>query len=271
MSWSPILCFTEHFVIGLELWYTTQALLKHLHVTSLVRLLTGIIGFCGSIYSGYMEHIVCDIDQDITEAKLNSSIDYIVAVSASLLSMITAVLYYYKFGKETLKVKIVDFLMIGILFTIQIYSRSAANVNVNDPYHIQHFYGQWIDFIFGHFLHSIIYGYWIYLSRQGEEITTQEKMNWKNNDSTNININMIRDEKTSAGIDNNNCMDWRYTYHDLESGIHNNSRNRMRCSSTSSSILGTVILILYATIALAIVSLEFIMVNGKIHLLGMCG
>ena len=175
MSWSPILCFIEHFITGFEWWYTTESLLKHMHVAPSIRFLISIIGFSGVIDSGYMEHIRCDIEHDLTKTELNSSIDYIAAALVAAISLASAVIYYYKFGKEALKIKMIHYFiaassLIAALYYVAFISRP------NYLYCTRDIYGQWIDFIFAHFLVSIIYGYWIYSVRQNEKIARKQRV-----------------------------------------------------------------------------------------------
>ena len=95
MSWSPILCFISHNISGFEWWYATEALLKHIHVFPFIRFLLGIIAYSGLVYNGYLEHILCDIQQDLTKSQLHSLTNYLIFTPWNALSMIILIIYYF--------------------------------------------------------------------------------------------------------------------------------------------------------------------------------
>ena len=200
----------------------------------------------------------------------------------------TAVVYYYKFGKETVQLKMLHFVILGILFIVQmynidVYSRDVGNIN--HLYCIQDIYGQWVDFIVGHFLQAIIYGYWIYSSRQGT--STMKKDTTKNeNQLSRILSSSINDhDRGSANGDDDeiviNCddhddtdknshgdTDCNDTYYDLELNSDTGTNDYL-IVVVISRILGAVLLLLYVILVFVMVALDFILVNGRIYLLGM--
>ena len=155
MSSFPMINFGCHIAYGVAGWCYPEVCLKTL--PPFARFVISISIFSAMIYTGYQEHILCEIKEEITKSQITGAIhSYIIGFTAVLSSFIMLCLHYQR-GKSKLSYKIFYYLIFIIVsMVVKYYTFLGSNNHCE-----RDTYGKWFDSI-AHVSLALLYVIWLH-------------------------------------------------------------------------------------------------------------